>query len=104
MLLADGCRAIVWAIYITPALFDDRRELTIEVNGEAIVKRIQQIAKYDWKKSHKLYLTDEGLSKDLEERGNGGAEKLVLNFGKKKKRVIKQNTQLHRKQIASNWV
>ena len=88
MLLADGCRAIIGSINISPGSFDDRRELAIEVNDTAIVKRLEQIAKYDWKNSHKLNLTDQGLFKDLELRGNGGSEKLVLNLHKKKKIAI----------------
>ena len=88
MLLADGCRAIIGSINISPGSFDDRRELAIEVNDAAIVKRLQQITKFDWKNSHKLDLTDEGLFKDLELRGNGGSEKLVLNLHKKKKIAI----------------
>ena len=90
MLLADGKRAIVGSINITPGSFDDRRELAIEVNDADIVKRLQKIAKYDWKNSHKLDLTDEGLFKDLEERGNGGSEKLILNLEKKKKKEKKK--------------
>src|SRR5678816_4881676 len=39
MLLADGCRAIVGSINLTPGSFDDRRELAIEVNDTEIVER-----------------------------------------------------------------
>jgi len=75
MLLADDCRAIVGSIKISPGSFDDRRELAIEVNDASIVKRLQQIAKYDWENSYKLDLTDEALFRELELRGNGEAEK-----------------------------
>jgi phosphatidylserine/phosphatidylglycerophosphate/cardiolipin synthase-like enzyme len=79
MLLADECRAIIGSINLTPGSFDDRRELAIEVNDDAIIERIFTIAKFDWENSHKLDLTDAGLFEDLEYRGAGGIEKLVLN-------------------------
>jgi len=87
MLLADGCRAIVGSINLTPGSFDDRRELAIEVNDVEVVERLHEIAKFDWENSHRLDLTDAGLLEDLELRGEGGSEKLVLNAdtGKKKK-------------------
>lgn len=85
MLLADGCRAIVGSINLTPGSFDDRRELAIEVNDTDIIERLQQIAKFDWDNSHRLDLTDAGLLEDLESRGMGGAEKLALNPSLKKK-------------------
>ena len=80
MLLADGCRAIVGSINLAPGSFDDRRELAIEVNDDELVARLDKIARYDWKHSHPLDLTDEGLFMDLEEHGHGGAEKLVLRM------------------------
>jgi phosphatidylserine/phosphatidylglycerophosphate/cardiolipin synthase-like enzyme len=79
MLLADGCRAIVGSINLTPGSFDDRRELAIEVNDTEIVERLHEIAKFDWENSHRLDLTDAGLFEDLEFRGEGGSEKLVLD-------------------------
>jgi phosphatidylserine/phosphatidylglycerophosphate/cardiolipin synthase-like enzyme len=79
MLLADGCRAIVGSINLTPGSFDDRRELAIEVNDIEIVERLHEIAQYDWENSHKLDLTDAGLFEDLEFRGEGGSEKLILD-------------------------
>jgi cardiolipin synthase len=87
MLLADNCRAIVGSINLTPGSFDDRRELAIEVNDAEIIERLHEIAKFDWENSHRLDLTDAGLLEDLEFRGSGGSEKLVLNVdaGKKKK-------------------
>jgi len=80
MLLADGCRAIVGSINLAPGSFDDRRELAIEVNDDVIVDRLDKIARHDWKHSHPLDLTDEGLFMDLDEHGGGGAEKLVLRM------------------------
>jgi cardiolipin synthase len=78
MLLADGSRAIVGSINLAPGSFDDRRELAIEVHDDDIVDRLDKVTHYDWKHSHPLDLTDAGLFMDLEEKGHGGAEKLVL--------------------------
>jgi len=79
MLLADGIRAIVGSINLTPGSFDDRRELAIEVNDAEIVERLHEIAQFDWENSHKLDLTDAGLFEDLEFRGEGGSEKFILD-------------------------
>jgi cardiolipin synthase A/B len=84
MLIADGSHAIVGSINLAPGSFDDRRELAIEVHDEDIVDRLHQIAKEDWKNSHPLDLTDEGLMADLEEKGEGGGESLALNVKKEK--------------------
>jgi phosphatidylserine/phosphatidylglycerophosphate/cardiolipin synthase-like enzyme len=92
MLLADGCRAIVGSINLTPGSFDDRRELAIEVNDVEVVDRLKQIAHMDWENSHPLDLTDAGLFEDLELRGSGGSEKLVLDQDEAKK-----NKHHHRK-------
>jgi phosphatidylserine/phosphatidylglycerophosphate/cardiolipin synthase-like enzyme len=78
MLLADGLRAIVGSINLAPGSFDDRRELAIEVNEDHVVAGLHKVARHDWEDSHALDLTDEGLFADLEEKGEGGAEKLVL--------------------------
>ncbi len=93
MLLADGCRAIVGSINLTPGSFDDRRELAIEVNDTNIVERLHEIAHFDWKNSHPLDLTDAGLFEDLEFRGSGGSEKLVLNVTKGLKKKKKKKDQ-----------
>ncbi|MGZ3778425.1 MAG: phospholipase D-like domain-containing protein, partial [Mucilaginibacter sp.] len=61
MLLADGCRAIIGSINLAPGSFDHRRELAIEVHDEDIIERLQKIAHHDWKNSHTLDLSDEGL-------------------------------------------
>jgi phosphatidylserine/phosphatidylglycerophosphate/cardiolipin synthase-like enzyme len=79
MLLADGERAIVGSINLTPGSFDARRELAIETDDAAVVKRLHDVAREDWENSHKLDLTDEGLLADLEKLGKGGAEELVLD-------------------------
>lgn len=80
MLLADGCRAIIGSINLTPGSFDDRRELAIEVHDPEIVERLKKIAHLDWENSHPLDLTDVGLFEDLELRGMGGSEKFILNL------------------------
>ena len=79
MLLADGKRAIVGSINLSPGSFDSRRELAIEVDDRHTVKRLHHVARHDWKHSHPLDLTDEGLMADLEKRRGQGPEKLALN-------------------------
>src|SRR5438132_3243150 len=68
MLLADGVAAIVGSINLAPGSLDDRRELAIEVRDEDVVERLYQVARHDWKHSHPLDLSDEGLLADLEDR------------------------------------
>jgi cardiolipin synthase A/B len=84
MLLADGCRAIIGSINLAPGSFDHRRELAIEVHDEDVIERLKEIAHHDWENSHTLDLSDEGLFEDLEMRGGGGSEKLILDLDKKK--------------------
>jgi phosphatidylserine/phosphatidylglycerophosphate/cardiolipin synthase-like enzyme len=78
MLLRDGVRAIVGSINLAPGSFDDRRELAIEVGDDEIVERLQKIAHHDWKHSHPLDLSDEGLLGDLESRVDDAAHRLAL--------------------------
>jgi len=78
MLLADGCRAIIGSINLTPGSFDSRRELAIEVRDDEIVERLQKVAHHDWENSHPIDLTDRGLLADLEDRKEG-AESLALH-------------------------
>jgi phosphatidylserine/phosphatidylglycerophosphate/cardiolipin synthase-like enzyme len=73
----------VGSINLAPGSFDDRRELAIEVHDEDVVMRLHDIAHADWKNSHPLDLTDEGLIADLENKGDGGEETLALNTKKK---------------------
>jgi phosphatidylserine/phosphatidylglycerophosphate/cardiolipin synthase-like enzyme len=82
MLFADGERAIIGSINLTTGSFDERRELAIELNDEKIIERLNQIAHHDWKHSYALDLSDKGIYDDLENRGEGGTEKLVLNLEK----------------------
>jgi cardiolipin synthase A/B len=78
MLLADGERAIIGSINLAPGSFDSRRELAIEVDDKHIVDRLHEIVKRDWKNSHPLDLTDEGLLADLKKHGGKGLEELGL--------------------------
>src|SRR5215813_1988135 len=80
MMLADGVRAIVGSINFAPGSFDGRRELAIEVRDDDVVKRLGRVARHDWKHSHPLDLSDDGLLADLADRA-GVAEKLALGKG-----------------------
>ena len=80
MLLADDTRAIVGSINLAPGSFDSRRELAIEVEDDDVVKRIRKIAHHDWKHSHALDLTDEGLAAELARHKIESAEELALNL------------------------
>ncbi len=79
MLLADGERAIIGSINLAPGSFDSRRELAIEVCDQHIVDRLHDIVRHDWKHSHALDLTDEGLIADLKKHGGKGLEELGLD-------------------------
>jgi cardiolipin synthase A/B len=68
MLLSDQRRAIVGSINLTPGSFDSRRELAIEVTDDSVIERLRNIVHDDWKKSHPLDLSDDGLRRDLEDR------------------------------------
>src|SRR5580698_8181981 len=85
MLFSDGVRAIVGSINLAPGSFDSRRELAIEVHDDDVVERLHTIVHHDWKNSHPLDLTDEGLLADLEDRL--GAQDLALHSHHKKKRA-----------------
>jgi cardiolipin synthase len=77
MLLADGVASIVGSINLAPGSLDSRRELAIEVRDDEVVERLQRIAHHDWKHSHPLDLSDEGLLADLEDRAED-AQKLAI--------------------------
>jgi phosphatidylserine/phosphatidylglycerophosphate/cardiolipin synthase-like enzyme len=68
MLLADGVAAIVGSINFAPGSFDQRRELAIEVRDDQVVKRLEKVAHHDWKHSHPLDLSDDGILMDLSDR------------------------------------
>ena len=91
MLLADAARAIVGSINLAPGSFDSRRELAIEADDPHVVERLHKVAQHDWKHSHPLDLTDDGLLTDLAKRQEAreGAEKLVLDDGKAKHKQSK---------------
>jgi cardiolipin synthase len=84
MLLADHARAIVGSINLAPGSFDSRRELAIEVDDKDVVKRLSEIAHHDWKHSHPLDLTDEGLLAEMEQHKMKGADVLALGSAHKK--------------------
>jgi phosphatidylserine/phosphatidylglycerophosphate/cardiolipin synthase-like enzyme len=68
MLLADGVSAIVGSMNLAPGSLDERRELAIEVRDPDVVDRLYRVTRYDWKHSHPLDLSDDGLRADLEDR------------------------------------
>jgi phosphatidylserine/phosphatidylglycerophosphate/cardiolipin synthase-like enzyme len=78
MLLADSKRAIIGSINIAPGSFDSRRELAIEIDDPAAVKRLEKTAEHDWSKSHPLDLSDAALLSDLKKREGLSPDKLVL--------------------------
>ena len=90
MLLADGVAAIVGSINLAPGSFDSRRELAIEVRDDDVVERLHKIAKQDWKNSHPLDLSDEGLLTDLEDRQEGAAKTLAIKTSKKSEKKAKK--------------
>jgi len=86
LLMADGERAIIGSINLTTGSFDERRELAIEIANEKILERLREIEHKDWKHSYPLDLSDKGIYEDLENRGEGGSEKLVLDLQKRNKK------------------
>ena len=79
MLLADHRHAIVGSINLAPGSFDSRRELAIQVKDKHVVDRLQEIAHHDWKHSHTLDLSDEGLLAEFKDHNAKGAEGLALH-------------------------
>jgi hypothetical protein len=59
--------------------------LAIEVHSPEVVERLKKIAHHDWKHSHPLDLTDEGLMAELEQHKIDAANELALNTKGKKK-------------------
>lgn len=78
MMLADGVAALVGSINFAAGSFDRRRELAIEVGAEDIVDRLHRIVRHDWKHSHPLDLSDDGLLADLDDRLEDGAQLLGI--------------------------
>jgi len=86
MLLIDQKRVIVGSINLAPGSFDSRRELAIDVNDKHIVKRMIKIVRHDWKHSHPLDLTDQGLLAELERHKIDAADELAIDCEPKKRR------------------
>ncbi|HWC75238.1 MAG TPA: phospholipase D-like domain-containing protein [Gemmatimonadales bacterium] len=79
MLLADGVAAIVGSINFAAGSLDGRRELAIEVRDDEVVDRLHKVARHDWRHSHPLDLSDEGLLADLQGRIESSAEMLGID-------------------------
>src|SRR5271168_3270350 len=79
LILADDKRAIIGSINLAPGSFDSRRELAIEVDDKHIVDRLYDVVHHDWKHSHPLDLSDEGIFADLEKHGGKGLDELCLD-------------------------
>jgi cardiolipin synthase A/B len=90
MLLADHSRAIIGSINLAPGSFDSRRELAIEVHSPKVVERLRKITHHDWKHSHPLDLTDEGLLAELEAHKIDAASELALGRKSKEKEGVKK--------------
>ena len=78
LMLADNVRGIVGSINLAPGSFDSRRECAIEVRDEDVVDRLHEVTHADWRNSHPLDLTDEGLLAELEDYDDNAAEDLAL--------------------------
>ncbi len=85
MLLSDNSRAIVGSINLAPGSFDSRRELAIEVHSDRIVEQLRRIAHHDWKHSHPLDLSDEGLLEEMRKHQIESGDELALNEKHKEK-------------------
>jgi phosphatidylserine/phosphatidylglycerophosphate/cardiolipin synthase-like enzyme len=85
ILLADGTAAIVGSINLTPGSFDGRRELAIEVRDDDVVERLGKVAHHDWKHSHPLDLSYDGLIADLQDRARDAETLALIDSLKKKK-------------------
>ena len=78
LLLADNVRGVVGSINLSPGSFDSRRECAIEVRDEDVVGRLHEVTHADWKNSHPLDLSDEGLMAELEDYDQSAAEDLAI--------------------------
>jgi cardiolipin synthase A/B len=72
LLYADGARAIIGSINLSPGSFNSRRELAIEVRDKEVVDRVDKLIHADWKNSRPMDLSDEGLVADLGEERVAG--------------------------------
>jgi cardiolipin synthase A/B len=91
MLLIDQKRVIVGSINLAPGSFDSRRELAIDVRDKHIVKRMIKIVRHDWKHSHPLDLTDQGLLAELRRHRIDAQDELALVDHKKGKKIKKHS-------------
>jgi phosphatidylserine/phosphatidylglycerophosphate/cardiolipin synthase-like enzyme len=82
LMFADGNRAIIGSINLSPGSFDTRRELAIEVNDEHVTSRLHEIVRHDWANSKSLDLSDEGLLKEMKKSDEGAPEDLALQTSK----------------------
>ena len=78
IVIADGKRAIVGSINLSPGSFDSRRELAIETKSKSVLKRLVQVSRRDWKHSQRIDLSDAGILADLEKHGSKDANLLAL--------------------------
>jgi cardiolipin synthase A/B len=78
IVIADGKRAIVGSINLSPGSFDSRRELAIETKSKRVLKRLVQVSRRDWKHSQRIDLSDAGILADLEKHGSKDANVLAL--------------------------
>jgi len=88
MLLIDDRRLIVGSINLAPGSFDSRRELAIEVTDRRVIKRMVKVARHDWKHSHRLDLTDEGLLAELKRHNIDAESELAICAPRKKRKEI----------------
>lgn len=72
VMIADGARAIVGSVNLTPGSFDARRDLAIEVDDPAVVAPLAAIAERDWGGSASLDLDDRAVLADLAKHGQLG--------------------------------
>jgi cardiolipin synthase len=86
MLLADGLKAIVGSINLTPGSFDSRRELAIEVHDDEVIDRLHGVVHQDWENSRPLDLSDEGLLADLQDEEEAQSLGLGGDRGKRDKK------------------
>ncbi len=79
MLLADHARAIVGSINLAPEALTAGGELAIEVKDDEVVDRLKEIAHHDWKHSHSLDLSDDGLMEEFKNHATKGTKELALH-------------------------
>jgi cardiolipin synthase A/B len=77
LILADGVAALVGSINLAPGSLDERRELAIDVRDDDVVEQLQKVVHHDWRHSHPLDLSEQGLLADLEDRADA-AEQLGI--------------------------